>query len=250
MVAVAASIEPAAGHGRPDAAATRSAAEALAAALAEGWSDRAERHLLELTRLHESALYAEVGRLARDLHSALRGFALDPRLAALAECELADARSRLAHVCARTEEATHRTLAATERAQEIARELDGRAARLAARLENGATGAGPAAGLLAEIEGFLDHVRTASAALGAELTEAILAQEFQDLTGQVLCRVTALVEELEGHLLRLLRMGPRGGGPGGGKERPPAAEGAAIGTATGRVSGQDEVDELLADLGF
>jgi len=90
-----------------------------------------------------------------------------------------------------------------------------------------------------------------------------MAQEFQDLTGQILRRVITLVQEVEDNLVELIRLS------GGEKaEVEPGASASketkntedilkgvgpqvpGVGDDGGAVSGQDEVDDLLSSLGF
>ncbi len=246
----AATGEPGAGL---DVEELRTLALALAESLANGSGADAERQLARLAAMHQAELYAELGRLARDLHASLQDFAVDDRIAELAECELPDAQARLDYVNQRSEDAAHRTLAATEQALPLVHDLGARAEALDAAIGQwrGHHQVGGELGdLLGDLEAFLGDTRTSAAGVAEQLNEIMLAQEFQDLTGQVLRRVTELVREMEGHLVGLLRAH---GAPA--RARPQAvsgltAEGPAVAGGGARVQGQDEVDDLLSDLGF
>ncbi|MGC8697786.1 MAG: protein phosphatase CheZ, partial [Halothiobacillus sp.] len=106
---------------------------------------------------------------------------------------------------------------------------------------------------------YLDSVQQDGGALKTRLTDIMMAQEFQDLSGQLLLRVIALLETLEGKMLGLLQKThpvasekpvaltqaalSQGLGPGvpGAKNHSSAAE---------PIKNQDDVDDLLANLGF
>lgn len=88
-----------------------------------------------------------------------------------------------------------------------------------------------------------------------------MAQDYQDLTGQIIRRVIALVEEVEGNLVQLVRISgqrivddPQRSErkQSEASERMQKGEGPSIpgGDNEGVVSGQDEVDDLLSSLGF
>jgi chemotaxis protein CheZ len=85
------------------------------------------------------------------------------------------------------------------------------------------------------------------------LNDVLMAQDFQDLTGQIISRVITLVEEVEGNLVELIRLtGDRFIKPQDAPETDTAAEGPHV-PGVGRtdvVADQDEVDDLLSSLGF
>jgi len=240
--------------GRPDAEQVRELATALSESLAGGWNADADRRLGQLTGLHESALYAEVGRLARDLHAAITRFTTDERIVALARSELPDAKARLDYVNAHSEEAAHRTLSAIEAAQPMARALGERAAALSAgliRLRERDLEPCEFHKSVDALGRFLNDAAADAARIIEGLNDVLLAQQFQDLTGQVLRRVTALIHEMEGHLILMLKAHGTVSAPGTGATVSIAAEGPSlVATDPIRVTGQDEVDALLSDLGF
>ncbi len=89
--------------------------------------------------------------------------------------------------------------------------------------------------------------------MGNNLSEIVIAQEFQDLTGQLIRRVITVVEEVEQNLVDLIKISgqvPTDGANGAGDGRD-KLEGPQIpGKNKDAVSDQDEVDELLSSLGF
>jgi chemotaxis protein CheZ len=226
----------------------------LVGALECGDAAETRRCLEELTRWHESEVYREIGCLARTLHDAFNRLLRDGPLGRIARHEMPDARERLRFVVARTEESAHRTLKAVEDSLPVARRLEQGARRLQESWARRPPLATPALHTLAgEVEAFLPQVRDGAAVLLACLSEARLAQEYQDITGQVIERVITLLQETERGLVELLRATGQHGA--GGTDAPQAAtiaQGPQIKTGgdTGAVSGQDEVDQLLAQLGF
>ncbi len=116
-----------------------------------------------------------------------------------------------------------------------------------------------------EISGFLSLTSDNANEINANLSEVMMAQEFQDLTGQILRRVISMVQEVEDNLVDLIRVS--GGSSSDTTESGsdeiiqanasmedleqgmgPAVPGTA--DTVGSVSGQDEVDDLLSSLGF
>jgi chemotaxis protein CheZ len=217
---------------------------------------QAQRLLDELAGMRESQLFQEVGKLTRSLHEALNAFHLDDRIATLVEEEIPDARSRLDHVITMTDQAAHRTLAAVEASLPLSDELRQRAGELDTawqRFLQREMDADEFRGLSRQIAEFLPLTADRAAVISSQLSDVLMAQDFQDLTGQIIRRVINLVQEVENSLVNLVRLA-------GSREQPAAPrsagdsrlEGPAVpGVDTaGAVSGQDEVDDLLSSLGF
>ncbi|HHO69526.1 MAG TPA: protein phosphatase CheZ, partial [Gammaproteobacteria bacterium] len=108
-----------------------------------------------------------------------------------------------------------------------------------------------------EIEDFLALALEHADRIHGNLSEVMLAQDFQDLTGQIIRRVIALVQEVEERLVELVRLSGgvepdsdsgRRGDASLARGQGPAVPG--VSEAGGTVSGQDEVDDLLSSLGF
>lgn len=230
-------------------------ARELVAALEAGNTDAATARLDELTRMRETDLFRELGRLTRTLHDALNAFSLDDRLVKLAEYDIPDARERLRYVVSKTEQAAHRTLRAVEESVPLATALEQRAREHMAdweRFLRREMDVKEFRALTHTLSEFLSGVMADSKRLHENLAEVLMAQDFQDLTGQVIDRVIHLVEEMENGLVQLIRVtGSRmqGTTPEGSAT---AAEGPQIRTEgrTDVVSNQDDVDKLLASLGF
>ena len=105
----------------------------LAEEIQRGNSNEVQRLLHEVVAAKESDLFNEMGHLTRKLHDSLRGFALDDRLADIAENELSDARARLNYVVAKTEESTHRTLDVIEEIAPLSQQLNQQAETVRSR---------------------------------------------------------------------------------------------------------------------
>jgi len=224
--------------------------------LEAGEEGKADELIELMSRNREASLFMEVGRLTRELHEALKNFQLDGKIAGIAQHEIPDAKQRLNYVIQKTEDAANRTLNAVEALLPIAGRLGEDARSFAAdwsRFTRREMDMNEFKALSARLAQFLEQVQAHSGTLQRSLSEVLIAQDFQDLTGQVIRRVIALVTEVEGNLVRLVRCA---GGSAARIEEPEAAlcaEGPAVqGTAgsAARVSGQDEVDDLLSSLGF
>lgn len=197
-------------------------------------------------------VFVRVGLLTRNLHDALRELGYDQGIEQ-AVGALPDARARLDYVASLTGRAAERVLAATERAKAGQEAMRAELRELHARWEQALVGDCNAAGLSAlghatkarigELDGRADAVND-------ELTEIILAQDFHDLTGQVIQRITRIAQTLEEQLVKLLLdASPSGERRAGDQE---ALAGPVI-AAAGRqdvVTSQAQVDDLLESMGF
>jgi chemotaxis protein CheZ len=232
-------------------------ARALVVALERRSSSEADRILDDLTRLRERELFQELGKLTRSLHEALNSFRLDSKIAALAERDIPDARERLRYVITKTEQAANRTLKAVEDSIPVAKLLETQAREHKEqwerflRREMQVSEFRRMARTLGE---FLEQVIANAASLHGNLSEVMIAQDYQDLTGQVIHRVIDLVQEIEASLVELIRVAGHRlqAAEAQAPRNKTACEGPQIHTQ-GRsdvVASQDEVDSLLASLGF
>lgn len=196
-------------------------------------------------------LLARIGQLTRQLREGLRELGLDRQVALAAEA-IPDSRDRLKYIASMTEQAAERSLNAVDRAQPLQEQLADEARALAGRWDSHAAANLPlaAAGeLMADTRGFLADVPKRAAAINAELLEIMMAQDFQDLTGQVIKKMMDVINEVETQLLQVLvDHAPRGTFAEGGaslQNGPQIKPG-----QTGGVSSQAEADALLESLGF
>lgn len=197
------------------------------------------------------AVFNRLGAITRQLHDALRELGLNGPLHAMAEA-MPDVRQRLDYISRMTEEAACKVLNAADVAQPIQRGIADSADALHARWDRlfaGELSPDEFRTLSTDTHGFLARVSDGSRATSAQLTEIVLAQDFQDLTGQVIKRVVELARTLETQLLRTLieaaptEVADRHGGLMNG----PVVD------ASGRedvLTDQAQVDDLLESLGF
>ena len=241
----------------------------LAQEIQRGNSDEVDRLLYEVFSSQESDLFNGMGQLTRKLHDSLRGFDLDSRLADIAENDLSDPRARLDYVVAKTEESAHKTLDAIEQIAPISQQMDREAAEVRARWLSFQRPEMPISeftALARDMREFTELVQEQAGRISSGLTDVMMAQEYQDLTGQVLRRVIDLVQEVESGLVEVIRLrdpmpaedrvdrldpgNPGPAGPATKKTVDPKGEGPQMGQGADMVAGQDDVDELLSSLGF
>lgn len=200
-----------------------------------------------------AGLFQRVGQLTRTLHDALRELGYDKSLQCAAK-GLPDARDRLNYIATLTGQAAERALGAVERGQALQQELGGAATRLAKswdELHEGRLSLDEFKALAAETRGFLAGLPGRAAETGAQFHEVMMAQDFHDLTGQVINRIVTLATSLESQLVKLL-IDARPCADGAEAAAPEWLSGPAM-NAAGRsdvVANQAQVDDLLESLGF
>lgn len=196
---------------------------------------------------------SKVGHLTRVLHDSLRELGYD-KVIAKATSQIPDARDRMSYVADMTEKAAERALNAIEIAKPVQDSLATDASGLSARwqlLFDRKLSVDDFKQLVADTRIFLTDVPVRTEATNSQLMEIMMAQDFQDLTGQVIKRVTAVTNDLESQLVQLL------------VENVPAEhkpEVVSSGLMNGPVikaegqadvvTSQKQVDDLLESLGF
>lgn len=233
---------------------------ALLQYLESGDAAAAESLMDDLLSLRETQMFQELGKLTREIHESLNGFQLDSRLSQLADEEIPDAKQRLTYVIEMTDKSAHRTLNAVETCLPISEQIETQAGELLTRWErfrNRELTMEEFKTLASGISDFFATAAQGAASMRGELSEVMMAQDFQDLTGQVIRRVITLVQEVEDKLVDLVRVA-------GARVKPAAAvaETAQPSLVQGegptppemmtedRVASQDDVDDLLSSLGF
>lgn len=149
---------------------------------------------------------SRIGHMTRALHDSLRGLGLD-KLIEKAASDIPDARDRLDYVARLSEQAAKRVLDATDAASPLQDGIDSAAAELAQTWRTLlASGEGtPDMRALAErTVASLDASRQAAVATRGHLMDIMMAQDFQDLTGQVIKRITGIAQNLEQQLVQML----------------------------------------------
>ena len=235
--------------------------------LIENGENHAAHELLDSASGQSSIeLFAEVGKLTRQLHDSLNNFQLVPRIINMANEDIPDAQKRLNYVIEATEEAANKTMDLVDNCMPIAEKLHNGIVNLMPqwnRLMNRELQLGEFNTLVNEMDSFLKDGNDESAKLTGLLSEVLLAQGYQDLTGQIIRRVIELVKEVEDNLVYMLTMF-------GGVESKEAdkfaemtnkfeneadkikAEGPILDADSRQdvASDQDDVDDLLSSLGF
>jgi chemotaxis protein CheZ len=233
-------------------------AERLLSEMRAGDEEQAVKSLDELVKARELSLFQELGKLTREFHDALTSFRVDSKIAGLAEKDIPDARERLNHVITLTARAADRTLSAVEHSLPLCESMTGQAAALREqwrRFQNRDMSAQEFRELAKNIETFFGAVATNSDAVRSSLNDVLMAQDFQDITGQIIKRVITLVEDVEAGLVNLIRLSSQKVLPGRealAHHDAIAPEGPVVPNLkpANVVSGQDEVDDLLSSLGF
>ena len=194
-----------------------------------------------------------IGHVTRVLHDSLRGLGLDKILEQVAQ-DIPDARDRLAYVARMTEQAAERVLNATDAAMPLQAEL----VTVAAKLEMQWKETLESPSLKTEYNQIADETLAFLALTSkntietkALLMDIMMAQDFQDLTGQVIKKITGLAQDLEKQLVQVLI----DFSPATTKKEVDCnavlMNGPQIDpTAVDIVASQEQVDDLLDSLGF
>ncbi len=222
----------------------------------------ASKALEDLSALRESHLFQELGKLTRDLHDALMGFQVDSRMASIAEHEIPDAKERLNHVITMTEQAANKTLTAVESSVTLSNELGNRASKLQenwGRFRKRDMDVEEFRAMSEELDEFFQWLDEKGPEINSRLSDIMMAQDFQDLTGQIIRRVIKLVQDVEEGLVGLIRVSGQqmmAQEQAAQKKEKSGPDIEAVGPAVPGVdkgdivTSQDDVDDLLSSLGF
>jgi chemotaxis protein CheZ len=202
----------------------------------------------------QDKVFKRVGLMARQLHDTLTELGYD-KLVEKTVSALPDAKDRLAYIANLTEQAACRVLNATDIANPLQENLEADSVALGAKwdaLFANQMGVQDFKALAAETRTFLKQgLPQSTGATKAQLLEIMMAQDFQDLTGQVIKKVIAIAQELESQLMGVLIETM----PGEMRNTDSVSSllnGPVI-NAEGRtdvVGTQQQVDDLLDSLGF
>ena len=196
-------------------------------------------------------IHQSIGMLTRQLHDSLNGLGLTDKVKGWAG-ELPDAKSRLSYIARLTGEAAEKVLNRVDQAKAQHDHIAAETRRIGALIVKDPV----AAVAKGHVMNFLTDVEASTKLVDQHLTEIMMAQDFHDLTGQVIAKVVNLAANIEEQLIQLLiQTAPADAVV---KVSPPAApyQPALAGPAVNPegnpevVTGQSEVDDLLASLGF
>ncbi|HEU4670872.1 MAG TPA: protein phosphatase CheZ [Dyella sp.] len=186
-----------------------------------------EHALDSLVRQREQKLFRALGVLARDLHDAVSRLGGDLVQEGYPD-NVTDARKHLQDVLEMSSQAAHRTIDFAERMRpEAAALADGARAMLD---EAGASSAAPVVALAQQATEFAEHCT-------AGLNDMVMAQSWQDLSGQRIKKVVSFIGSVESAMIELVRLT----GALSGRETEAAVE---------KINSQDEADRLLSEFGF
>ncbi|UCV08858.1 protein phosphatase CheZ [Dechloromonas denitrificans] len=201
----------------------------------------------------QEAVFNRIGHMARALHDTLGQLGYDKFLEKTVSA-LPDAKDRLAYIANLTEQAACRVLNATDIAGPLVNEVENDSRTLGARWDQvfaNQMGTDEFKKLATETRAFLsEQLPQKTQATHAQLTEIMMAQDFQDLTGQVIKKIVGLAQELEsglmGVLIEVLPETKRT------VEVTSLMNGPVVNAAgrTDVVVNQEQVDDLLDSLGF
>ncbi|RUR41369.1 protein phosphatase CheZ [Vreelandella populi] len=212
-------------------------------------------------------LIHRIGKLTRMLRDNMRELGLDKEIEKAAEA-IPDARDRLHYVATMTEQAADRALNAIDRAQPLQDQLAERAEGLDKQWADwfeAPKDLEDAKVLVKDTRAYLSDVPTITAATNKELLEIMMAQDFQDLTGQVIKKMMDVIREIEHQLVQVLidnvpgaqvretmqRKAEDQWKNDNARRNEDLLNGPQIkDNAPDIVTGQDQVDDLLDELGF
>jgi len=190
-------------------------------------------------------VFHQLGLITRQLHDTLHQLGVMPKLQIAAD-GLPDARSRLNYIAAKTSDAANKVLNLVDSAK-----IEHASIAQATRSIACAIVADPVKAVASgSVMNFVGAVEAATVRIDAHLTEIMLAQDFHDLTGQVVAKVVSLASELEDSLVKLL---VQAAPPEQAQHVAHAVLNGPVVDPEGRtdvVANQGEVDDLLASLGF
>ncbi|AUX91728.1 protein phosphatase CheZ [Mixta gaviniae] len=198
-------------------------------------------------------IFSQIGQLARQLRVSLNNLSLDRAIMDVAEA-IPDARDRLSYVVNKTSQAADRVLTCVEVARPLQDELNATADQLTARWDDWF--AEPvelpiARELVNDTRQFLRQTPAIAQQTNQQLMEIMMAQDFQDLTGQVIKKMMDLIAEIEHGLIQVLVENMPEKPIAAAEDRDSLKNGPQLDhTKAGVVASQDQVDDLLESLGF
>lgn len=234
-------------------------AKSLVELLETNQQDKADDLIAKIQNPINSELFAEIGKLTRQLHDSLTNFQLDSRLNDLATADIPDAKERLNYVIKRTEEAANKTMDVVESIFPV---VDNLAEQVRGvnpswtKLMNNEIDLDEFKGLCVDIDALLTTTSRETQHIHNLMTDVLMAQDFQDLTGQVIRKVIELVHEVEESLIAMLTAFGISATQPQDSVLPKIGDNLVEGPIVNKehrsdvVDDQDDVDDLLSSLGF
>ncbi|MDK2123805.1 protein phosphatase CheZ [Chitinimonas sp. DQS-5] len=199
------------------------------------------------------SMFESIGQMTRKIHDALRELGYDKSLEQAAAA-IPDARDRLAYIATLTEQAAEKTLNAVDAAKPMQDKIEAEAEELIKEWDKLFAKQMDIEQFKALVSRTREHLKASSSyakTTNDYLLEIMMAQDFQDLTGQVIKKIVDMAKQMETHLLAfLLEFSPNAPKPA---ENTSSLVNGPVYNAEGRtdvVTNQEQVDDLLASLGF
>ncbi len=190
-------------------------------------------------------VFHQLGLITRQLHDTLTQLGVMPKLQVAAD-GLPDARSRLTYIAKKTGEAADKVLNSVDQAKADHAHIASETRRIAQAIVKDPVKAVASGAVM----NFVGDVEAATQRIDQHLTDIMMAQDFHDLTGQVVAKVVSLAADLEDSLVKLL---VQAAPPEQAQKVESAILNGPVVNPEGRsdvVANQGEVDDLLASLGF
>lgn len=180
-------------------------------------------------------VHTQIGLLTRQLHDALRELGYAERLRGSAQ-ELPDAQNRLSYIARLTGEAAEKVLTLVDDAKDRQTDIVAQTKKMRQSMI-----ADPVAAVAkGHIMNYLEDMEKSTEIVDNQLTDIMMAQDFHDLTGQVIAKVVTLAASIESQLVTLLvQTAPQAPEPASAAVAPSVVAAAAVVAA-------DEADDLWA----
>lgn len=216
------------------------------------------RCIKEINHINDQSMFSIIGKITRGLHDAIADLNVSTHDS---RNDKNKTRAGLGYVISMTENAAKTTLDMTEHAQAQLHQLDANLAQQTALIEALQAQLGEQTDAFNELHRLANANRAGLASIGSDVTEIVLAQNFQDLTSQSLTKIMRLIGDVETSLVsltqytKLLRQLSQ---YSDGTETLDAEDGAALLSNLEKIEmpaesehmDQNDVDNLLSSLGF
>jgi len=221
--------------------------------------EEADKLIAEIQSPINTELFSEIGKLTRQLHDSLNNFQVDSRLNDLANADIPDAKERLNYVIERTEEAANKTMDAVEAIFPVVDMIQNKVKVVEpqwTKLMKNEIALPEFKNLCVDIDDLLRITGKETEQVRSLMTDVLMAQDFQDLTGQVIRKVIDLVIEVEESLIGMLTAFGISSDSVSDQTKLSVGENLVEGPIVNSeerddvVADQDDVDDLLSSLGF
>ncbi|MGL5249492.1 MAG: protein phosphatase CheZ [Vibrionaceae bacterium] len=231
-------------------------AQNLVHLLEAGEQEQAEQLFLQFTAPTKQDLLRQVGQVERQLNDFFENVILDQQPTTLGSAKLPDLEERLDYVLDKTQRAVDKTLDGIEIAQPIVDELQGALSQLRTHWRSFSQAGAPLNDAQAvSVDAIFDKMDSQCQMLRKQLHEILIAQEFQDITGQVIAQVIGALQQIQTQFVCIMDLHDTNSKP---KAKSAAdliaAEGPIVTTSQKQektvLKDQSEVDDLLSSLGL